>query len=80
MSLTDVLESTRSAFESQVGGEHYKNMKIQPAEYIHKNGIPFLEGNAIKYLSRWKAKNGVADLHKARHCIDLLIELETRHD
>ena len=52
MSLTDVLESTRSAFESQVGGEHYKNMKIQPAEYIHKNGIPFLEGNAIKYLSR----------------------------
>lgn len=80
MSIREVLEKTRSALDSQVGGDHYKSMKIQPAEYIHANCIPFLEGNAIKYLSRWRAKNGVADLQKARHCIELLIELETRHE
>lgn len=62
----------------QEGGSHYKDMKIQPIEYIHANGIPFAEGCAIKYLTRWRAKGGVEDLKKARHFIDLLIELETR--
>jgi hypothetical protein len=62
----------------QVGGEHYKTLKIQPVEYIHANSIPFLEGNVIKYITRWKAKNGIADLEKARHYIDLLISLENK--
>ena len=62
----------------QEGGSHYKDLKIQPIEYIHANGIPFAEGCAIKYLTRWRAKGGVEDLKKARHFIDLLIELETR--
>ena len=62
----------------QVGGGHYKNLKIQPIEYIHANNIPFAEGCAIKYLSRWRDKGGIQDLKKARHFIDLLIELETR--
>lgn len=60
----------------QVGGDHYKTMKIQPMEYIVKNGIDYLEGNVIKYVSRYKAKNGLEDLKKAKHCLNILIELE----
>lgn len=60
----------------QVDGTHYKQMKIQPVQYIHANGLGYLEGNVIKYVSRWRNKNGVADLEKAKHYIDLLIELE----
>lgn len=67
-----------SALETQEGGTHYKDMAIQPIEYIHANKLPFAEGCIIKYVSRWRAKNGIKDLEKARHFIDLLIELETR--
>jgi len=67
-----------SALESQVGGDHYKKLKIQPIEYIHANGIGYMEGNVIKYVSRWKDKNGIKDLEKAKHYIDLLIELENK--
>jgi hypothetical protein len=67
-----------SALNAQVGGGHYKDMKIQPVEFIHANGIGFIEGCVIKYVSRWRAKGGVDDLRKARHFIDLLIELEER--
>ena len=65
-----------SALESQVAGGHYKDMKIQVVEFIHANGIGYLEGNAIKYLCRWRKKNGVQDLEKAIHYIQLLIQLE----
>ena len=68
-----------SALKTQVGGGHYKNMAIQPIEFIHANSIPFAEGSIIKYVSRWRAKNGIADLEKARHFIDLLIELERKN-
>lgn len=67
-----------SALGQQVGGNHYKNMPIQPVEYIHANGIGYFEGVAIAYLSRWKAKGGVEDLRKAIHKIELLIELEAK--
>ncbi|BCB27022.1 hypothetical protein SKTS_19080 [Sulfurimicrobium lacus] len=67
-----------SALETQEGGSHYKDLKIQPIEFIHANGIPFAEGSVIKYVTRWRNKNGVADLKKARHFIDLLIELEEK--
>ena len=67
-----------SALNDQVGGDHYKNKKIQPVEYIHANSIGFFEGNVIKYVTRWKSKNGIKDLEKARHYLDLLIELESR--
>ena len=60
----------------QVAGDHYKGMAIQPVEFIHANGIGYFEGNVIKYVSRWRAKGGVKDLEKAKHYIDLLIELE----
>ena len=66
------------ALENQVGGSHYKSMAIQPVEYIHKNNIPYIEGCVIKYISRWRKKNGMADLEKAKHYIELLIDLEKR--
>ncbi len=65
--------------QSQVGGSHYKDMKIQPVEFIHANGIGYFEGCAIKYLSRWKVKGGVEDLKKAKHFIELLIALTETH-
>ena len=68
-----------SSLTKQVGGMHYKDMAIQPVEYAYRNNIPFLEGNIIKYVSRWKSKNGIADLEKAKHCIELLIDLERQH-
>jgi hypothetical protein len=65
-----------SSLNIQVGGNHYKEMPIQPIEYIMKNNIGFMEGNAIKYISRWRSKGGVEDLKKARHYLDMLIEFE----
>jgi hypothetical protein len=65
-----------SPTETQIGGSHYKDMPIQPAEYILKNGIPWAEGCAIAYLSRWRQKGGIQDLKKAIHTIELLIESE----
>lgn len=67
-----------SALNKQVDGGHYKDLKIQPIEYIHANNIPFAEGCAIKYLTRWRSKGGIPDLEKAKHFIELLIELESR--
>tara|TARA_R110000822_G_scaffold35007_11_gene98896 strand:- start:430 stop:654 length:225 start_codon:yes stop_codon:yes gene_type:complete len=67
-----------SSLDMQVGGNHYKDMAIQPVEFIMQNGIGFMEGNAIKYLSRWRSKGGVEDLKKARHYLDMLIEFEER--
>jgi len=62
---------------TQVAGDHYKALAIQPVQYIHANGIGYFEGNVIKYVTRWRAKGGVADLEKAKHYIELLIALES---
>ena len=67
-----------NALEVQVGGSHYKDKLIQPVEYIHANNLGFCEGNVIKYVTRYKDKNGIADLEKARHYLDILIQLELR--
>jgi len=67
-----------SALCVQAGGDHYKKLTIQPIEYIHANGIPFAEGSVIKYVTRWRDKGGIEDLKKARHFLDLLIELEAK--
>ena len=69
-----------SALDKQEGGGHYKGKAIQPVQYIHANGIGYFEGNVIKYVTRWRAKNGIKDLEKARHYIDLLIEMETTNE
>ncbi|MFL5785880.1 MAG: DUF3310 domain-containing protein [Bacteriovoracaceae bacterium] len=69
-------KQTANPLHVQEGGDHYKNQKIQPVEYIHANGLGFMEGCVIKYVSRYKRKNGLEDLKKARHFLDLLITLE----
>lgn len=69
-----------SVNEKQVGGSHYKSKAIQPWDFIAINGIPYLEGCAIKYLCRWREKGGIADLEKAKHYIDKVIELTKEKD
>jgi len=68
-----------NALNKQVAGSHYKDLPIQPVEYIHANALGYFEGNVIKYVSRWRKKNGIADLEKAKHYIELLIQLENRN-
>ena len=63
-----------SVYKKQIGGAHYKNMKIQPAQFINENNLPFAEGNAIKYICRHSYKDGKQDLEKAKHYIDMIIE------
>jgi hypothetical protein len=71
-----MLEEEKSALFKQVGGSHYRDKGIQPIIYIHANNLGFCEGNVVKYVTRWREKNGVADLKKAIHYLELLIELE----
>ena len=73
----EVTQAVPSALTTQVGGGHYKGMRIQPLEYCHANNIGKIEGDVIAYVSRWKLKGGIEDLKKARHELDILIELET---
>lgn len=63
-----------SAFGQQVGGDHYRKMKIQPFQFSMANGLDPLQHTIIKYVCRFRDKNGKVDLEKAKHCIDLLIE------
>jgi hypothetical protein len=60
--------------DKQIGGEHYKHMKIQVTEFVAANDIPFIEGNVIKYVCRHAHKNGKEDVLKAIHYLNLLIE------
>ena len=77
--LHDNLEPKKeSALDVQIGGEHYKKYAIQPVEYIQANGLGYFEGNVVKYVTRWRDKGGSADLQKAQHYLQLLIELEER--
>ena len=61
-------------YDTQVGGNHYKDMKIQPSEFINENKLQFAEGNAIKYICRHGSKGRLQDLEKAKHYIDMIIE------
>lgn len=65
-----------SALDIQIGGSHYADRAIQPIEYIHANGLGFIEGNVVKLVTRWRDKGGLEDLNKIKHYVDLLIELE----
>jgi|TARA_R110000787_G_scaffold155550_1_gene269273 hypothetical protein len=64
-----------TAIDKQVGGDHYKNCKIQPVEYIESNGLGFLMGNVVKYVTRYAVKKNVQDLEKAQHYIELQLQL-----
>jgi hypothetical protein len=64
-----------NALNKQVDGNHYKDMPIQPVQFIHANNIGFLEGNVIKYIVRHKSKNGKDDILKAIHYCEMLLEM-----
>ena len=67
------------ALREQVGGDHYSKLAIQPVEYINANKLTYLQGNVVKYISRYNHKGKpLEDLQKARHYIDMLIELEEK--
>lgn len=70
----DWYKQEESPKDKQVGGSHYKDMAIQPGEFITKNNIPWYEGNAIKYICRHKQKGGKQDLEKALHYLQLAID------
>lgn len=65
------------ASQRQVGGDHYRKLKIQPMEYSLANKLDAAQHTVIKYVTRFRDKGGIADLEKAKHTIDLLIEHET---
>ena len=65
---------TDNAIDRQEGGQHYKDMKIQPIEFIIANNLGYIEGNVIKYICRYKKKNGIEDLKKIIHYVELLID------
>lgn len=68
-----------SATDKQIGGTHYKTA-IQPVQYIHANNLNFFEGNVIKYITRHRSKGGKADLEKAIHYIEMLMEFEYKEE
>ena len=67
-------QSTSDSLEKQVGGKHYRNMKIQPAHFINENKLLFAEGNAIKYICRHSAKGKEQDIKKAIHYLEMILE------
>ena len=66
--------TTYDSLNKQVDGDHYSGMKIQPAEFINENNLPFAEGNAIKYICRHKKKGKVKDIDKAIHYLEMIKE------
>ena len=63
-----------SAYKKQIGGSHYRNMVVQPSEFINKNKLPFAEGSAIKYICRHAAKGKQEDIQKAIHYLEMILE------
>ena len=58
----------------QEGGNHYTKHNIQPYTFITSNNLSFFQGNVIKYVVRYKDKNGIEDLKKIIHYCELEIE------
>jgi len=74
------MDKPRTALNKQVSGSHYKDKGIQPIVYIHANDLGFCAGNVVKYVTRYKSKGGAADIKKAIHYLELLLELEYKND
>jgi len=70
----DVFGSSKAS-DTQVAGSHYQ-LPIEPIDYIFENGLGYMEGNVIKYVTRHGSKNGEQDLRKAIHYLEMLIERE----
>ena len=66
--------TTYNSLDEQVGGKHYRNMKIQPAEFINENKLLFAEGNAIKYICRHSVKGKEQDIRKAIQYLEMILE------
>jgi hypothetical protein len=66
-----------NANDTQTGGTHYQ-VAIQPWDYIIANNLGYLEGNVIKYVTRYKNKGGIEDLRKAQHYLAKLIEVNLK--
>ena len=66
-----------NANDTQIGGVHYKQFNYETWDVIRDWGLGYFDGNAVKYLSRWRHKGGVDDLRKAKHYIEKLIEDQT---
>lgn len=69
-------QAEQSVWDTQVGGNHYTKMKIQPFQYSMANGLDPMQHTIVKYVSRFRDKNGIQDLEKAKQTIDLLIAYE----
>ena len=67
-------EDPKGALSRQIGGGHYKDMPLQPIEYILANELGFCEGNIVKYITRYKAKGGAEDVKKVIHYAQILLE------
>jgi hypothetical protein len=75
MTHKDIFKGTiYNSLENQIGGKHYRNMKIQPAEFINENKLLFAEGNAIKYICRHSVKGKRQDIEKAIHYLEMILE------
>ena len=77
---TDLKKEAMRATLKQVGGNHYKDCKIQPIEYITANNLTYAEGNIIKYVTRSRRKGGKNDLLKAKHYIEMILEMEYKDE
>lgn len=60
-----------NVLEKQIGGTHYSELPYQPIELIYKLDLGFIQGNIVKYITRWRYKNGLEDLKKAEHYCEL---------
>ena len=65
---------TYESLDKQIGGKHYRNMKIQPAEFVNENKLLFAEGNSIKYICRHQNKGKADDIKKAIHYLEMILE------
>ena len=63
-----------SIWDKQVGGKHYRTLKIQPSQFVVENKLLFPEGSVIKYICRHPHKGKKQDLLKAIHFIEMIIE------
>ncbi len=70
-------DADAAAIDRQVGGGHYKKCPIQPVTYAMANDLGFMEGSVVKYVTRWRDKDGLKDLEKAKHFIEMLIEFHS---
>lgn len=74
------MEKQCNPLDDQIGGDHYKNLKIQPVEYCYHNSIPAIESAVIKYVTRHKFKGKADDIKKAIHLLEILLKLEYSND